>query len=593
MTANQASRIDPHTQASLFTQPLDDHQLQQAISMLRQIFQSNIGPKGRLKYLHNNSGGHVTVTTCSGRLLHSMSVKKPALKLVTAAVQEHLRLYADGGNLAGLVCLLLVEGMLSHCAQLHRKLTAEIYEVLLGWCTDILNRQDSDCHHSINFSSHHDLKVLANSVVGSKVGCLLFGAEKEHIVGLLVDAFLNVFTAVDSSGISSNIDSVRFLCIEGAPPSESCSIEGLLFESPHIPIYRSNVVCLKKLTTGNYLGFVSVALFNISLSGDSDDFVDAVYELNCDIDLEDGILEKIAKCFDWLVGKGVGLLACQKVVHPLLKQQLGEQGMMCLDRLGLPNAKRLCRISGCRPLSVLEPSLLMACDLGHLTSVNHRVINNKSYLQLQGSNPDSCGGTTVLLSHWSEEALQEMQYVCETAMCCMEQTSQTGLCLTGGGCWQAWLAHALHMKALRDCGRNSQEIGCTKMQFLQATSAFVSCLEKLALAVVREEDGTAVRDNKYFHLWNASSGITPSSKSECQCGAYTVIDSMDFSHLTQERIQFEVDVPLPHHRNEQHAPKSENQSVLDSFLPAINALRTGVCVANMIITIGQFIHDDN
>ena len=52
----------------------------------------------RLKFFQSSSGGHVTVTSTSSKILHSLSgLSHPILRLILAAVQGHLDHYCDGG----------------------------------------------------------------------------------------------------------------------------------------------------------------------------------------------------------------------------------------------------------------------------------------------------------------------------------------------------------------------------------------------------------------------------------------------------------------------------------------------------------------
>ena len=343
MSAPDMTRVEAPEQATFCNRPLEDSEIQRSIQVLSAIFESSFGPRGKLKCIHNDCGGQVTVTSCSGRLLHSLSVKKPALKLVTTTIQEHLRLYADGGHLTGLLCLLLVENTLKRCPLLHRKLVAESYEILLDWCLCVLNRPDCACKYPIDFSNQQHLWALAGSIFGSKVGCVMSASQKEFMARLMVSVFLKVFTSSNSSTCSI-VDNIRFICIEGGSPIDSVSEHGLLIESPHIPTYSKKELIIRrsKKTSEN----ISTVLFNISLSGDSDDLAEAIYELDDGANIEDGVLLKIETCIKCLLKEEVGLFCCQKVIHPRVKQLFSDHGVSYLDRLGIANAKRLCSLSG-------------------------------------------------------------------------------------------------------------------------------------------------------------------------------------------------------------------------------------------------------
>merc|ERR1712165_682305 len=94
------------------------------------------GPNGKLKVLHNNVGGHVTLTSSSGRLFSCLSVKNPLLKLLLSCVQGHIQSYTDAGLFAAGLALSLTLNSLD--LDLHPRLIAEVYEHLLSESLSIL-----------------------------------------------------------------------------------------------------------------------------------------------------------------------------------------------------------------------------------------------------------------------------------------------------------------------------------------------------------------------------------------------------------------------------------------------------------------------
>ena len=132
----------------------------------------------------------------------------------------------------------------------------------------------------------------------------------------------------------------------------------------------------------------------------------------------------------------------------------------------------------------------------------------------------------------------------------------------------------------------SADLGCRKSQFLQTVNIFVSCLERIARTLV-SEDCTPVRDLTYSHLWVVTSGSKPSPSSSCQCGAYRANEVLEFSNLTHNN-DFTTS-PVFIHRQEDRT----NFSTMDPFLPITSAIRSGVSVANVLLTICQFIQDEN
>ena len=67
----------------------------------------------RLKFFRSSSGGHVTVTSASSKILHSLSgLSHPIPRLILSAVKGHLEGYSDGGLRTALLllrCILIEE----------------------------------------------------------------------------------------------------------------------------------------------------------------------------------------------------------------------------------------------------------------------------------------------------------------------------------------------------------------------------------------------------------------------------------------------------------------------------------------------------
>ena len=60
----------------------------------------------RLKFFRSSSGGHVTVTSTSSKILHSLSgLSHPIPRLILSAVKGHLEGYSDGGLRTALLLL--------------------------------------------------------------------------------------------------------------------------------------------------------------------------------------------------------------------------------------------------------------------------------------------------------------------------------------------------------------------------------------------------------------------------------------------------------------------------------------------------------
>lgn len=96
-------------------------------------------------------------------------------------------------------------------------------------------------------------------------------------------------------------------------------INGVLVEAPELPTYNLKTAARN----------LKVALYNVSMAGDTDEWIEGVTpvamgELKRD-DLNKGVLEMMKGVAFMLAKEGVGLVACQKVIHPALKAVLKEK----------------------------------------------------------------------------------------------------------------------------------------------------------------------------------------------------------------------------------------------------------------------------
>ena len=323
-------------------EPLTDPDNCLAIGTLQQLFASCYGLNARPKLLHNNSGGHVTLTTSAARLLQCMSVSRPVLRLVTTAVQQHVSLYGDCGLLAGQLCLGLIDRSLT--LHIHRRLITEVNESILKCCLDYLHSERCACRVAVNFSTTVDLLKLAETAVTTKTVCGFLAGDARRMSKLIVEAFLKCFpdskTNTDLWGIT------EYVTMEGSNVGESYLIDGILIEAPHIATYSVRSHSWKHIPEGPRKGSIRVALFNTSLAGETNMSVDAEYQLDPRVEFSSAVVGQLLDCGRRLVGQAVGAVLCQKVIHPRIKRYLKRNGVLVLDRLGLQRATAVHHLIG-------------------------------------------------------------------------------------------------------------------------------------------------------------------------------------------------------------------------------------------------------
>lgn len=212
-------------------------------------------------------------------------------------------------------------------------MASRVYKYLLEECNRYLSAEDCGCKVQVDFSSIRSLIALAHTVVTSKPACMLNANESQHIASLTVQSFLQSVPSASSNIFGRTL----VVALEGQPVSDSAVFPGLLVE---VPTLQS--VELKNRTPGPY----KIALFGTSLSGDCSEIGEAALEVQVGINPEKVILERLLKLGERVVQDGVGVFACQKVIHPVLQQYLKEHGLVAIERLGTALMEPIAQMTG-------------------------------------------------------------------------------------------------------------------------------------------------------------------------------------------------------------------------------------------------------
>ena len=270
-------RVANKEQSDLHIGTLDDGHTRQCLETLREVFRTCYGPHGKIHVLHNDSGGHVTLTGSSGRLIPVLTVRNALVRVVTTSVEAHLSRLPDAGCFCALLCLLLVENSLkleTDTYHIHRRLLTDIYEVLLSECVQCLNSEEFEAGAKLDFSNiEMTLSVIGTIVQSKLISCGLRSKDLDHIAMLILKSFLQVYSPPNSLG------TIHYLTLEGLPSTESRILNGVLFQMPSIPVYRKKPLEVKRMDSGAHAGRILMALVGTSMSGDTEELPEAQYEL--------------------------------------------------------------------------------------------------------------------------------------------------------------------------------------------------------------------------------------------------------------------------------------------------------------------------
>lgn len=314
--------------------PLDSTDVCKKLRILLQLLKSCIGPKGRLKLIHNNVGGNVITTSTSSVLLSAISSTQPLINLIKTSMFNHVCRFSDCGLFAAIFCLALIEQAKQSALRGH--VAVGLYKRFLDLCTVYLQQEDCGCKMKLDYSSSHNLITLACSIVSSKAACVLTEPEVLHISRLSVRAFLQTVPC-NSSGVL-HLGKTVTLSVEGLSVKNSAVFPGLLVDMPDsLSLNKAENLHLRPLR---------VVVFTASLAGDLSEMGDGLIEVNPGVDTDSQILDQLLELGKRVVDDEVKLFACQKVVHPVLQQYLRSRGVVVIERMGIALTEPLLQLTG-------------------------------------------------------------------------------------------------------------------------------------------------------------------------------------------------------------------------------------------------------
>lgn len=563
--------LAPTLGADLKVAALDDPVILKAVEIFYDLCASTYGPKGRLKVIHNNIGGHVTVTSSCNRLLNSMTFTNPIIKLIVSAVNGHLHRFRDGGLFIIVFATALIKT--SSASSVPRHLLMEIYETFLRYGIDILNG-DFSCKKYIDFGSSEYPKILIRSILSTKVGCCLFGDDIDFLTSLVFRAFLSVSPRQGCHGYGTLI----YMTAEGLPLKQSTIYEGTLIDTPHILPYRAKDWRLLGPPKSNK---TFVALFTMSLSGDAEESSDADYEIEESIDATSAMLNNIKCLMDHLVEAHVRLVCCQRVIHPQIKAYLRSKEVTALDRLGKNNIQDAKQVTGGQLIGSLSQGFYSG-NLGTLDDVTAVVLNQRTYLHLRNTEAQV---STILLGHRTEEALEELKTTCIKCEEVLKWTLTDNRVLSGGGCWQAVLISAIEAKVRENEESIKNLHDCSSCQLQSAWHSFKDSVKLLVSALNR--NSSHLTDTSNQHHWkidncdrNCDWSIYPEF---CECGSVAKTTDTELKFLDEKYESQILDSDT----------SAGKMKILDSFPVMVNAFQSAVSVANLVLGIENIIVDKN
>ncbi|KAJ7398883.1 McKusick-Kaufman/Bardet-Biedl syndromes putative chaperonin [Pitangus sulphuratus] len=525
----------------LFTgEPLTKDAARQSLLLLSRVLKSSYGPAGRLKQLHNGVGGCVCTTSQSSALLRRLSVSSPVLRVLTASVQNHGSRFSDCGLFTAILCCGLIESFRSlnvaPCA------VAEISRHLLGLCMDYLKSEACGCRVSVDFRSVETLACLVRSVLTSKPACMLNKAEVEHLTTLVLRAFL--FTVPCHVETNAVLGKCVIVPVKGRRVMDSAVLPGLLIETPEIQLGKP--LAVKR--TGS--GTIKIAVFCVSMSGDGFSPEEGTIAVHHGVSLEMSELNQLLHVGKQLVNDEVGLVVCQKVIHPSLKQFLKEKHVMAVDRAGLSVMEPLSRMTGSKPMASIH--LLSPGCYGSLKDVSFERVASKHFVHL----------------------IPEDTVICSLVLCNRSETA-----------WHELKSSTLSSSTFKD-------LGCSPTQYRLVADGFCRSLESVARSLNRD-GGEVLTDVVYGHCWFVPSGFSSVSNwshvvSKCGCGI-----NGNTGDLSWRILEGRSGSPVIQGCPKEPSVKVTDLLTLDCFAAKCSGLQVALETANLILDLSYVIEEQN
>ena len=372
---------------------------------------------------------HVVCTSSSRRLWEALLVEHAVARLLLQPVRAAL----DGG----LATVLLTSGLVRAFGD-DASLTRAPRRGLdaLDACAGIVHQwlDATPLVQRVDVSDMEMMLAVAESALRTKRAACLDAHTARFLAIVLVQTLLDSLAA---DGRMSGL--VRFFAVPGIGSTmDSSRYAGVLVD------------VLPPDDAPPLVENVAVALFNVSLFDDDPqqdtDLSVAVHDaLAGDEEARDAREVEALRVFGQrLIDAGVGLVACQKLVHPWLRDMLHARGIMVLERLSIRHMDAVALVAGGIVLSGMAlPHDVRAC-LGFASRVERVRVGRKQLLSITNERrPDAVA--TVALVCKTVAGAEDLEAAARAALDALRHMLADPHILPGQGAWMAELA--AHMRS--------------------------------------------------------------------------------------------------------------------------------------------------
>ncbi|QDZ22977.1 hypothetical protein HOP50_09g55200 [Chloropicon primus] len=494
------------------------------LGVISRVALSSLGPLGSVQGVQANSKSTVLLSSGSRRLFESLRWKSwYARALVRLTVQAQVESFGDGGLLAAVVAASLVRAIRSNSRSPFDSfhMTQSLESVLDYLRTKLKMDLTLELDgvgvvrpiQELNWSDMESLVALTRAVVSPKAKLGTTEVEVDHVCRTLAEAFVlsipaNTFEKphvglVTVTGPSTKETYRTSSVIVDIPIS--CETERLLpIESPSVAVFNTSLdVDMERNAVSENLS---------QYSGVSVETVDgALTSGEATMNFELGLLSDVVSL---LAAEGVSVVACQKTIHPYIKQELVRRSIIPIERVSRIHIDAVAACCGVQPVSALSRTTLGALKshIGTVKGIHLRRMKRKAVLNFEPAVDRSM--QTVVLTAPNELVMEELASSCRAVFELLASALHSPYVVPGGGCIELILSMLIKSQ-IPAAGALSREERLTA----KVLESFASTLASVARKVMgsRRVGGCAEQENagedhhhqeSFARLWKTSRGLT-------------------------------------------------------------------------------------
>ena len=440
--------------------------------LLSRLALASFGPGGTLQGVQANSESDVgTLSSVSRRIFDSLKLRTwRARALVSLTVQPQHETFGDGGLLALFVAAKLMEAIERSCCSnpfdtFHVTQTLESIldhlrgKLKVGLRVDL--EEDGRSIQPIAELRWNDLEcvvALVRAVVASKLTKVSAAEADEadanenggidHICRTVAKAFVLSLPESIVPSSSSEKPQVGLIKVLGPGITQSFTTDNLIVDIPissqvqqMLPLFDPSVVVVDTSLDVNTernsqgegggpgngsAGRVGLSVENGWMNGEK---ATMMFELDLLLDFVK-VLEE----------EGVSILACQKTIHPLIKQELVHRKIVPIERVSRQHIGAVAQCSNAELVSAISTKTFKSLHshVGRLKSVQVTKLKQRLVLQLEPQLERSM--QTIVLTAPHEIIMEDLAHACRSAFVVLNCAITSPYVIPGGGCLEMLLS---------------------------------------------------------------------------------------------------------------------------------------------------------